>query len=135
MSKLSYEDKIDMYKDRKKGLSLSKLVKKYKVNIELIKYTIRLIDRHGFDALRTVKNKYYSAQDKERMINRVLLNNESLKCVAIDEGLTSYGMLSTWISKYKENGYNIVERKRGHPTMPKITNKKVSYRNLLIIFL
>ena len=36
-------------------------------------------------------------------------------------------MLSSWISKYKENGYNIVERKRGRPTMikkPKQINKK-----------
>ena len=28
-------------------------------------------------------------------------------------------MLSIWIKKYKENGYNIVERKRRCPTMPK----------------
>ena len=33
-------------------------------------------------------------------------------------------MLSNWISKYKENGYNIVERKRGRLTMPKVTKKK-----------
>ena len=36
-------------------------------------------------------------------------------------------MLYSWISKYKENGYNIVERKRGRPTMIKKTkqiNKK-----------
>ena len=35
-------------------------------------------------------------------------------------------MLSNWISKYKENGYNIVEQKRGRsPTMlKKQINKK-----------
>ena len=33
-------------------------------------------------------------------------------------------MLSEWIKKYKENGYNIVERKRGRSTMPKVTKKK-----------
>ena len=36
-------------------------------------------------------------------------------------------MLHNWIKKYKENGYNIVERKRGRsPTImkkPKISNK------------
>ena len=47
--------------------------------------------------------------DKERIINRVLLNNESAFSVAIDEGLSSDGLLFTWLSKYKENGYNIVE--------------------------
>ncbi|HHW69245.1 MAG TPA: IS3 family transposase, partial [Tenericutes bacterium] len=30
------------------------------------------------------------------------------------------GLLHSWISKYKENGYNVVERKRGRsPTMSK----------------
>ena len=28
------------------------------------------------------------------------------------------------LKKYKENGYNIVERKRGRSTMPKIAKKK-----------
>ena len=28
------------------------------------------------------------------------------------------------LKKYKENGYNIVERKRGRPTMPKVTKEK-----------
>ena len=79
-----------------------------------------MINKHGFDVLRTVKNKYYSIEEKERIVNRVFLNKEALNSVAIDEGLASKGILQTWISKYKENGYNIVERKRGRPT----TNKK-----------
>ena len=33
-------------------------------------------------------------------------------------------MLNNWIKKYKENCYNIVERKRGRTTMPKVTKKK-----------
>ena len=33
-------------------------------------------------------------------------------------------LLNDWIKKYKEMGYNIVERKRGRPTMPKVTKKK-----------
>mgnify|MGYP003545535197 CR=1 FL=1 len=57
-------------------------------------------------------------------MNRVLLNNESIFSVAIDEGLSSDGILNNWIKKYKENGYNIVERKRGRSTMPKVTKKK-----------
>lgn len=32
-------------------------------------------------------------------------------------------MLHTWIKKYKEIGYNIVERKRGRSTMPKKSTK------------
>ncbi len=46
--------------------------------------------------------------------------------MAIDEGLASKGILQNWISKYKENRYNIVERKQGRPTMNKkeIKSKK-----------
>ena len=33
-------------------------------------------------------------------------------------------MLNNWLKKYRENGYNIVERKRARPTMPKVARKK-----------
>ena len=66
-----------------------------------------------------------TAVEEDKVIEKI--NNESIKSVAVDEGLSNYGMLSSWISKYKENGYNIVERKRGRTTMikkPKQINKK-----------
>ena len=88
-----------------------------------INYIYSLINKHGFEILRKEKNRYYSKEEKERIIQRVL-NGESIRSVAIDEGLTSLGLLSTWVKKYKENGYNIVERKRGRSTMPKVTKKK-----------
>lgn len=124
MSKLSYEDKINLYNDRKCGITISNLCLKYNVRHEVVEYLIRLIDRHGFDILKTKKNKYYPTYQKEQIINRVLINNESACSVAIDEGLPSSGMLSNWIKKYKEMGYNIVERKRGRSTMTKVTKKK-----------
>ena len=124
MSKLTYEDKINLYKDRKKGLTISTLVSKYNIRHEGVEYLIRLIDKHGLDILRTSKNKYYSPREKERIINRVLINNESRNSVAIDEGLSSSGMLANWIKKYQDMGYNIVERKRGRPTVIKVTKRK-----------
>ena len=84
----------------------------------------RLIDKHGFDILRTNKNNYYSPHQKEQIINKVLINNESITFVAIDEGLLNKCILNNWITKYKENGYNIVEQKQGRTTMPKVTKKK-----------
>ena len=124
MSKLTYEDKINLYNDRKSGLSIPSLVTKYNIRHENIEYLIRLIDKNGLDVLRKTKNKYYSPHEKERIINRVLLSNESRNSVAIEEGLTSSGMLANWIKKYKEMDYNIAERKRGRSTMSKVTNKK-----------
>ena len=124
MSKLSYEDKIEIYNKRKKGFTKISLAKEYNVSTSIIDYLFRLINKHGYDVLRTNKNKYYSPYQKEQIINRVLIGGESATSVAIDEGLPSFGMLPNWIKKYKEMGYNIVERKRGRSTMPKVTKQK-----------
>ena len=124
MSKLTYEDKINLYEDYKKGMSISSISKKYNKRTSGVTYLIRLIDIHGFDILKTSKNKIYSKFFKQDAIERVLLNAEPIWRVALDIGLPSDGMLHTWISKYKENGYNIVERKRGRSTMTKVPKKK-----------
>ena len=123
MSKLTYENKIEIHQKKKQGFTKISLAKEYGVNISIIDYIYRVIEKHGYDILRTNKNKYYTPYQKEQIINRVLINGESITSVAIDEGLASFGMLSTWISKYKENGYNIVERKRGRSTMAKVAKK------------
>ena len=100
------------------------LTKKYKIKREKLQYLIRLINRHGYGLLKETKNKVYSRDFKQKAIDRVLNNNESINSVAIDIGLYGEGLLSNWIKKYKENGYNIVERKRGRSTMPKLIKKK-----------
>ena len=124
MTKISYEDKINIYTRIKKGESPQRISKEYSMRYDKIRYLIRLIDIHGFEILRTTKNKNYKIYEKEEMINRVLLGGESILSVSADEGLLSTGTLNDWIKKYKEMGYNIVKRKRGRPTMPKVTKKK-----------
>ena len=115
MTKISYEERINLYYDRKNDMSFPSIKSKYSINKSLV----RLIDKHGFDILRTNENKSYSSKEKERILNRILIDNESILSVSIDEGLASKGMLNNWLKKYRENGYNIVERKRGRPTMKK----------------
>ena len=124
MSKLSYEDKIDLYNDHKKGLSINTLSRKYNKRKSGVTYLIKLIDIHGFEVLKTSRNKKYPKSFKQDAIDRVLLNNEPIWAVSLDIGLSSDGILHNWIKKYKENGYNIVERKRGRSTMKKVTKKK-----------
>ena len=127
MSKLSYEDKINIYQERKKGETRINLSKKYSIGTDKIDYLTRLIDNHGLDILRTTKNRIFTKYEKERIVNRVLLDGETVLSVSIDEGLLSNGILFNWIKDYKEMGYNIVKRKRGRsPTMskkPKKSNK------------
>ncbi len=124
MSKLSYEDKINIYQEKKQGASFSTIKSKYSYGIHNTQYLERLIDKHGFDIIRTIKNKTYTKEFKQEAIDRVLINNETVMSVSIDIGLPNDGLLQNWIKKYKEMGYNIVERKKGRSTMPKVTKKK-----------
>ena len=68
MTKISYEEKINLYYDRKNGMSLPSIKSKYGINKSGVEYLVRLIDKHGFDILRTNENKSYSSNEKERII-------------------------------------------------------------------
>ena len=60
MSKLTYEDKINIYIDKKGGMSIGSLSSKYKVSKNIINYLTALIDKHGIDILRTDKNRIHT---------------------------------------------------------------------------
>lgn len=128
MTKLTFEDKVNLYEDKQKGLSYKSLSQKYGIRDSRVKYLVRLIEMHGYDILRKYKNNNYPKYIKEEAINCVLINNESIYSVALKFGLSGDGMLWNWIKKYKDMGYNIVERKRGRSTMSKITKKKMKPR-------
>ena len=127
MSKLTREDKIEIYERRKNGETISSLAKAFDVYKSTIEYLIALIKKHGYDILRDAKNRVYSKDFKLQTINRVLVNHESPRQVAIDIGLASNGILHNWLSKFKENGYNVIEKKKGRKsksmTKPKKSDK------------
>lgn len=125
MTKLTREQKIEIYERRLKGETLKALALEFNVNIHWVKYLVRLLKKHGYNILRKDKNKSYSRELKELIINRVLVNNESIKSVAIDFGLCSHGILINWIKKYKENCYNVIEKKRGRKSKTMTKIKKV----------
>ena len=128
MSKLTREDKIEIYERNKNGETIASLAKAFNVNKIVLHYLIRLIRKHGYDIIGNGENKYYSKEFKLQTINRILVNNESINSVAIDVGLASSGLLHNWLSKFKENGYNVIEKKRGRKpksmTKPKKRNDK-----------
>ncbi len=128
MAKLTKEQKIEIYERRLNGETIKSLALNFNINIHNIEYLIRLLNRHGYSILRNNKNRYYSKEFKEMTINRVLINNESITSVAIDVGLSSEGILINWIKKYKENCYNVIEKKKGRKskTMTKIKKTKNS---------
>ncbi len=129
MAKLTNEQRIEIYQRRLKGETIKSLALNFNVNKNSVKYLFRLIQKHGYDILRQNKNRYYSKEFKQITINRVLIKNESIKAVAIDIGLSSERILANWIKKYKENCYNVIEKKRGRPKT--MTRKlKKSKKNL-----
>ena len=52
MSKLTYEDRVEIYNKRKNGTSAINLSKQYRVHVNKINYLISLVDRNGLDILR-----------------------------------------------------------------------------------
>ena len=112
--KLSYEDKVRMYRSWKSHeKSPGQLAKENGLAHSTVENMVRLMDRHGEEIVRHGKNKYYSLEFKEKAIKRVLSGRESMISVSVDLGLPRESLLHAWIKSYKENGYTIVERKRG----------------------
>lgn len=131
MSKLAREQKIEIYQKRKSGVSIQKLALEYNMTKKNINYLVRLLDLHGENILRKDKNIYYPPSLKEEIINKVLIDQHSIQSTALEYGMSSDGMLHTWIKSYKENGYVIVEKKRGRlPTMTKNVTSSKDYKKM-----
>jgi len=96
MSKLSYEDKVKIYKLKKQGETAINLSKRYNIRRENVNYMVRIIDKHGLDVLRKNTNKIYTKLEKETDVIHVI-NGESMCSVAVDIRLTSYSPLRKWV--------------------------------------
>lgn len=55
---------------------------------------IRLIDKHGYDIVLQERNVSYPVQFKQEVIDRILLNHESIREVVIDLVLPSHGIIN-----------------------------------------
>ncbi|MCI6697507.1 MAG: transposase, partial [Solobacterium sp.] len=110
--KLTYEQKLKAYQDWKSNLkSPGTIAKELHAGETVVRYFLRLADKHGTETLKHTNNKYYSPEEKLRIINRILISNGSIKSVSADEGLRDDSLLRAWIKSYKENKYNVIEKK------------------------
>ncbi len=113
MTKLTKQDKIDIYNNWKNyKKSAESLSKEYKIASSVVRYLVRLLDKHGLDVLnRSYTN--YSIEFKEKAIKRILYGAEPIQQIALDLALPSDGMLRNWLRKYKEDGYNVINHQKG----------------------
>ncbi|WP_172928129.1 IS3 family transposase [Streptococcus sp. k-378] len=119
--KLTYDDKVQIYELRKQGYSLEKLSNKFGINNSNLRYMIKLIDRYGIEFVKKGKNRYYSPDLKQEMIDKVIHEGWTKDRVSLEYGLPSRTILLNWLAQYKKNGYTIVEKTRGR--VPKMGRK------------
>ena len=76
---------------------------------------------------RTEPNRYWSKEEKLRIINRVLVDGLSTHQVAKEEDISG-GMLRNWIKKYLQYGEEALENKRkpGNPLIKYSRRKELS---------
>ena len=72
-------------------------------------------------------NRYWSKEEKLRIINRVLVDGLSTYQVAKEENISS-GMLRNWVKKYIQHGEEALENKRkpGNPLVKYSRRKELS---------
>ena len=116
MKKLTREQKIMLYEQRRLGATITELSKTFHLRREGVKYLIRLIDMHGYGILRDGNCRRYSKEFKEQAILEVLTEQKSIGETAIKYGLSSKTALTKWVKDYQANGNQVVERKRGRPS-------------------
>ena len=76
MNKISYEERINLYYDRKNGMSFPSIKSKYGINKSGVEYLVRLIDKHGFniEEINSKKDLVLNDIHNEEMIDKIIKN-------------------------------------------------------------
>ena len=120
--RFSKQDKINIYQLYQQNYGYAKIKEYYPISEGDFYYLIKILDRYGIAWLDRPRHKW-TKEEKLEAINRVLLNHEVERSVALDLGLSSAGMLANWIRDYRKNGYNVIDKPIGRPRKKIITKR------------
>ena len=121
--RFSKQDKINIYQLHQQSYGYSEIKEYYPISEGNFYYLIKILDRYGIAWLDRPRHKW-TREEKLAAINRVLINHETRGSVALDLGLSSVGMLSSWIRDYRKNNYNVIDKSIGRPRKKIITKRK-----------
>lgn len=114
--KLCYEDKKKIIKLRSNGLTIKAIANEMNLNIDTVRWIIKLHSVHGDEALIKQKNKSYTASFKNNIIKEYLLGIPK-KALAVKYNV-SKSLIISWIKDYELFGYNEIKtKKRGRPKL------------------
>ena len=119
--KLTDENKIKMYRLKKEGYSYMELSKKFKINASNVRWMVKSADLYAEIVLIVLFSR--------DIIIEVLILGNSIKATSLKYVLPNPGLICNCISKFKENGYNILEKPRGRASKMKKNTKNIEKMN------
>lgn len=126
--KLNDKDIIEIAKMIDNDESITHIAFKFNYSLGAMKRIVARYKKHGLDAvLHSGTCKEFTQQFKLEIINRYY-KGESKNSLAIEIN-ASYTVVSSWIQKYEQFGYNGLIDNRGRPGVTKMGNTKKKQLN------
>jgi len=123
MSKYRFELKLEIVKAYISGEGgVRYLAKKYGIKSKSnVKDWVNAYREFGEEGLHVKRKKEkYAVQRKQEAVELYLSSEMSIREVANQIGINSPPLVSTWISKYRENGIDGLTGVRGRPLMKEV---------------
>ncbi len=108
--------KLKVIELHQEGYSIHKISRELSITRSKASLIINNYAIYGEDSLkRNLKNRKYTAEEKLQIINEYLAGS-TMSSLALKYGIPSgIGLISTWVKKYLEFGYNGINVRQGRP--------------------